>query len=392
MSVREVWILSAVRTPVGRFRGALQSMALRDLAAVIVTEALRRSRVPADQIGEVVLGNVIATEPADTFLARFAALSAGIPAECPAYGVNRLCGSGLQAIVSGAQSILLGDCDFVIAGGAESMSRGAAQLGQRHWSHLASDAGSINFVTGVMHDPMLQAHVGVTAENIAQRYGISRQRQDELSLRSQQRAARAIAEARFASQMVPVQLADGALTLERDEHPRPGVTLGTLARLQPKFRAGGTVTAGNAAGFNDGASALVLADAAAAKRLGLAPVARLVSYAHAGVDPAYMGLGPVPAARSALKRAGLGLQSLDVIEANEASAAQTCAVIEQLELDPDKVNPNGSGISLGHPVGATGAIISTKAIHELIRTGGRYGLATTCIGGGQGIAAIFERA
>jgi acetyl-CoA C-acetyltransferase len=307
--------------------------------------------------------------------------------------VNRLCGSGLQAIISAAQSILLGDAELTIGAGAESMSRGPYFIASQRWGSRLGNAEVLDYTLGILHDPFENTHMGITAENVAARYGITRERQDELAFQSQQRAARAIAEGRFKDQIVPVEFKTrkGVVVFDTDEHVRGETTLQALAALKPAFKKDGVVTAGNASGINDGAAALILASAEGVRSLGSAPVARLVAYAHAGVDPAYMGIGPVPATRLALERAGLTARDLDVVESNEAFAAQACAVMKELDLDPEKVNPNGSGISLGHPVGATGAIISTKAIHELHRTGGRYALVTMCIGGGQGIAAIFER-
>jgi acetyl-CoA C-acetyltransferase len=340
------------------------------------------------------MGNVIPTEPRDAYLSRVAAIDSGIANETPAFNVNRLCGSGLQAIISAAQAIKLADTDIAIAGGAESMSRGPYLVPALRWGARMMDAKLIDYTSGILHDPWKQVHMGVTAENVAKRYGISRQDQDELALESQRRAARAIAEGYFVSQITPIELQTkkGTLLFDTDEHVRGDITLEDLARMKPVFqKQDGTVTAGNASGLNDGAAALVLADAARAAALGLKPLARLVGYAHAGVEPDFMGIGPVPAVRRVLARCGLSVSDMDVIESNEAFAAQACAVSRELGLDPAKVNPSGSGISLGHPVGATGAIITIKAIDELHRTGGRYALVTMCIGGGQGIAAIFER-
>ncbi|KAF1697276.1 acetyl-CoA C-acyltransferase [Pseudoxanthomonas jiangsuensis] len=395
MSQPEIFVAAAVRTAIGSYGGTLKDIPLHRLATHVVSAALAQSGVPADRIGHVVFGNVIPTEPSDAYLSRIATIDAGIPQEVPAFNVNRLCGSGLQAIVSAAQSILLGDADVAIGGGAESMSRGPYLLPTARWGARLGDTPLLDYMNTILHDPWKHTHMGVTAENVAARYGISREAQDALALQSQHRAARAIAEGRFASQIVPLEIParKGAVIFDTDEHVRPQVTAEQLAGMKPVFKNdGGTVTAGNASGLNDGASAVVLANGNAIKELGLAPLARLVGYAHAGVDPDYMGIGPVPATRKVLERTGLRLQDLDVIEANEAFAAQAAAVIQELGLDPERVNPNGSGISLGHPVGATGAIIATKAIHELHRSGGRYALVTLCIGGGQGIAAIFERA
>jgi acetyl-CoA C-acetyltransferase len=389
---REVVVLSAVRTAIGSFGGSLKDVPLRTLATTVVREALLRSKVDPELIGHVVMGNVIPTGPEDAYLSRIASVDAGIPFHVPAFNVNRLCGSGLQAIVSAAQSILLGDTNFAVAGGAESMSQGPYIQTSARWGARLGDVQSIDYTLGILHDPWKQNHMGITGENVAQRFGITREMQDSLALESQRRAARAISEGRFDGQVVPLEIntRKGMSSFCVDEHVRD-VTMEQLALMKPAFKFDGLVTAGNSSGINDGASALVLAEASSAKALGLKPLARLVGYAHAGVDPDYMGIGPIAATRLLLQRTGLKIADLDVIEANEAFAAQAYAVIQELGLDPQKVNPNGSGISLGHPVGATGALISTKAIHELQRIGGRYALVTLCIGGGQGIAAIFER-
>jgi len=393
MSLQDVYVLSTARTAIGTFGGSLKDVPNTDLATTAVKAAIARSGLPADAIGHVVMGNVIPTDTKDAYLARVAAIDAGCSIETPAFNVNRLCGSGLQAIISAAQAIGYGDCDIAIGGGSESMSRGpyfdtAARYGAR-----MGDAKSIDYMLGILHDPWQKMHMGITAENVAERYRISREMQDQLAVQSQQRAAHAIAAGYFREQIVPVEIATrkGTVVFDTDEHVRGNTTLEVLAGMKPAFRKDGLVTAGNASGINDGAAAVVLASGARVSALGLTPLARLVGYAHAGVEPAYMGIGPVPATRKVLQRTGLTVQDMDVIEANEAFAAQACAVIQELGLDPSKVNPNGSGISLGHPVGATGAIITTKAIAELHRTGGRYALVTMCIGGGQGIAAVFER-
>jgi acetyl-CoA C-acetyltransferase len=394
MSQREIVVVGAARTPIGTFGGSLKDVPLTRLGTIAVSAALRRSGVAAPEVGHVVMGNVVPTEPRDAYLSRVASIDSNIPKETPAFNVNRLCGSALQAILSAAQAIQLGDCDIAIGGGAESMSRGPYLVPGLRWGVRMGDSRLVDYMDGILHDPWQQVHMGITAENVAQRYGITRAMQDELALASQRRAANAIAKGHFVEQIVPVEIATrkGPVLFDTDEHVRAGVTAESLAQMRPVFRKdGGTVTAGNASGLNDGAAAVVLAEAGRATALGLKPMARLVGYAHAGVDPLYMGIGPVPATRKVLERTGLTLQDLDVIEANEAFAAQACAVTQELGLDPTKVNPNGSGISLGHPVGATGAIITVKALHELHRTGGRYALVTMCIGGGQGIAAIFER-
>ena len=391
---REIVVVGAVRTAIGSFGGALKDVDLISLATTACRGVLERSGTPADAVGHVVMGNVIPTEPRDGYLARVAAVDAGIPIETPAFNVNRLCGSGLQAVISAAQSIMLGDTDIAIGGGAESMSRGPFILPNMRWGARLGDSAAVDYMNTLLHDPWGKFHMGVTAENVAERYGISRERQDALALESQQRAARALANGVFRKQIVPVQIngRQRVSVFDTDEHPRADLTAERLAALKPVFRKeNGTVTAGNASGLNDGAAALVLAEANRAHALGLKPMARLVGYAHAGVDPAYMGIGPVPAVRKLLQSTEISLAQIDVIEANEAFAAQACAVMQELDLDPARVNPNGSGISLGHPVGATGAIITVKAVHELQRIGGRYALVTMCIGGGQGIAALFER-
>ena len=394
MADRQVWIISAVRTAIGTFGGSLKDVPLPDLATTAVKAALERSEVPPAEVGHVVLGNVIPTETRDAYLSRVAAINSGIPKETPAFNVNRLCGSGLQAIVSAAQFILLDEADIAIGGGAESMSRGPYFVPTARWGTRLGDGKLLDYMNGILHDPFDAFHMGITAENVSVRHSITREMQDALALESQRRAAAATAEGRFKTQIVPVTIETrkGPVVFDVDEHVRGNVTAEQLAKMKPVFKKDGTVTAGNASGLNDGAAALVLASGDKVKSLRLKPLARLVSYAHAGVEPAYMGMGPVPATTLALKRAGLTVNQLDVIESNEAFAAQACAVGRELGFDPAKVNPNGSGISLGHPVGATGAIIATKAIHELHRIGGRYALATMCIGGGQGIAAVFERA
>ena len=395
MNAPEVFVVSAARTAIGTFGGTLKDTPPSQLATLTVKAAIERAGLTPERIGHVVMGNVIPTDPRDAYLSRVAAMDAGIPKETPAFNVNRLCGSGLQAIVSAAQTLMLGDAEIAIGGGAESMSRAPYFLTGERWGARMGDAIALDYMLGILSDPFSKVHMGITAENVAEREHISREMQDAVALESQRRAARAIAEGRFASQIIPVEISSrkGPVSFTVDEHVRGDVTAEQLAKMKPTFKKdGGTVTAGNASGLNDGAAAVVLATAAAVKAHGLKPLARLVSYAQAGVAPEVMGLGPVPASQLALKRAGLSVKDLDVIESNEAFAAQACAVTKLLGLDPAKVNPNGSGISLGHPVGGTGAIITTKAIYELQRISGRYALVTMCIGGGQGIAAIFERA
>ena len=393
MTKREVVLVSAVRTGVGDFGGSLKDIPPCDLAALVIRESLARAQVEAAAVGHVFLGHVINTEPRDLYLSRVGALDAGLPQEVAAANVNRLCGSGLQAIVSAAQAILLGDTNVAIGGGAESMSRAPYILPSNRWGARMGDAKVVDMLLGALSDPFDAVHMGITAENVAARYQVSREAQDQLAVQSHMRASRAWKEGRFASQIVPVEttVKRKKVMFAADEHIRDDVTVESLAGLRAAFQKDGSVTAGNASGINDGAAAVVLMEAAEAARRNLKPLARLVSYGHAGVEPLYMGIGPVPASRIALKKAGLKVADLDIIEANEAFAAQACAVAKELDFDPEKVNPNGSGISIGHPVGATGAIIATKAVHELQRIGARYALVTMCIGGGQGIAAIFER-
>lgn len=391
---REVLVVSGVRTAIGTFGGSLKEQPPTRLAAQVVRESVSRAGLEPDSIGQVVFGHVINTEPRDLYLARVATIDGGLPQSVPALTLNRLCGSGLQAIISSAQAILLGDTDIAIGGGAEVMSRGPHIMPNARWGQRMGDAGMTDMMLGALHDPFQSIHMGVTAENVAKKWGISRDDQDALAVSSHQRAAAAIAAGYFKDQISPVELKSrkGSTFFDTDEHVRADVSLADMQKLRPVFaREEGTVTAGNASGINDGAAAVVMMEAKAAASAGAKPLARLVAYAHAGVDPAYMGIGPVPASRKALEKAGLAAHQMDVIEANEAFAAQALAVSRDLDLDPAKVNPNGSGISLGHPVGATGAVITVKAINELIRTQGRYALVTMCIGGGQGIAAIFER-
>ena len=391
---REIVVVSAVRTAIGTFGGALKDSPPTELAAQVVRESLARAQVAGADVGHVVFGHVVNTEPKDMYLSRVAAINGGCGEGTPAFNVNRLCGSGLQAIVSAAQSIALGDCDIAIGGGAENMSRAPYASLSSRWGSRMGDSKMIDMMMGALHDPFHTIHMGVTAENIAAKWGISRADQDQLALESHNRAERATKAGYFKSQIVPVVLKSrkGDISFDTDEHFRPNCSLEDMARLKPAFlKENGTVTAGNASGINDAAAAVVLMDSATAKARGLQPMARLVGYAHAGVDPKYMGIGPVPASQKVLAKLGLTVNDLDVIEANEAFAAQACAVTRDLGLDPAKVNPNGSGISLGHPIGATGALITVKALYELQRIQGRYALVTMCIGGGQGIAAVFER-
>jgi acetyl-CoA C-acetyltransferase len=392
--MREVVVVSAVRTAIGTFGGSLKDVPPIQLGALVVKEALARAGVDGAEVGHVVFGNVIHTEPRDMYLGRVAALDGGVGEETPCLTLNRLCGSGLQAIVSAAQTILLGDADIAIGAGAESMSRAPYALPAARWGQRMGDGKMLDMMVAALHDPFHNIHMGVTAENVAAKWGITRQMQDELAVESHRRAAAATKAGHFRSQIVPVvsKGRKGDVVFDTDEHFRENATLEDMAKLKPVFvKENGTVTAGNASGINDGAAAVVLMAREVADKRGIKPLARLVGYGHAGVDPKYMGIGPVPATQSVMKRTGLSVAQMDVIEANEAFAAQACAVAKDLAADPAKINPNGSGISLGHPIGATGAIITTKAIYELQRTGGRYALVTMCIGGGQGIAAIFER-
>ncbi|MEZ7827879.1 MAG: acetyl-CoA C-acyltransferase family protein [Brachymonas denitrificans] len=391
---REVVVVSAVRTAIGTYGGSLKDVPPTELAALVVRESLARGSVEGKDVGHVVFGHVVNTEPKDMYLSRVATVNGGCPIETPAFNVNRLCGSGLQAIVSASQSILLGDCDVAIGGGAENMSRAPYASLNTRWGARMGDTKMVDMMVGALNDPFQTIHMGVTAENVAKDFNITREDQDALALESHQRAEKAWAEERFKDQIVPVTIKGrkGDVVFEKDEHFRPGAKIEDFQKMKPVFvKENGTVTAANASGINDAAAAVVLMDGEAAKARGAKPLARLVAYAHAGVEPRIMGIGPVPASNMVLKKAGLTINDMDVIEANEAFAAQACAVTRGLNADPAKVNPNGSGISLGHPIGATGAVITVKAIHELHRTGGRYALVTMCIGGGQGIAAIFER-
>jgi acetyl-CoA C-acetyltransferase len=392
--MEDVFVLSAVRTPIGKYGGGLASVPPCDLAAKVVREAVCRSGVEPDAVGHVVFGNVIHTEVRDMYISRVAALNGGLNQGTPALTVNRLCGSGMQAIVSASQAIMLGDCDVAVAGGAESMSRAPYWLPGMRWGQRMGDGTALDPMVGALSDPFDACHMGVTAENVAADFNVSRADQDELAAESHRRAAAATAAGYFKEQILPVEIPGkrGSITVvDTDEHLRPGVSLEDMAKLKPAFAKDGTVTAGNASGINDAAAAVVLASESFVTSSGLTPLGKLVGYAHAGVEPRIMGMGPVPATRKVLDRTGMKLDEIDVFEVNEAFAAQALAVARELDLPPERTNPNGSGISLGHPVGATGAILAVKALYELKRTGGRYALATMCIGGGQGIAAIFER-
>lgn len=389
--MQDVVILSGARTAIGTFGGSLAGTTPISLGATVARAAMERGGVDPAQVGHVAFGHVINTEPRDMYLSRAAAMEAGIPDATPAMNVNRLCGSGVQAIVSVIQSLTLGDAAFGLAGGAESMSRSPHVLPAARWGQKMGDTGAVDMMLGALNCPFGTGHMGVTAENVAQEHDISRAAQDAFAAESQARAAAAIADGRFADQIVPVEVKQRRDTVrfEADEHPK-ATTEEALAGLRPVFQKDGTVTAGNASGINDGAAALVLATADAAQAAGLKPKARILGYAHAGVRPEVMGIGPVPAVEALLARTGLTVGDFDVIESNEAFAAQALAVNKGLGLDPAKVNPNGGAIALGHPVGATGAIITVKALYELQRIGGKRALVTMCIGGGQGIALAFE--
>lgn len=392
MSENGIVILSGARTAIGTFGGSLATVPPIDLATTVTTAALQRGGVSPDQIGHVVFGHVLNTEPRDMYLSRVAMLNAGIPHTTPAMNVNRLCGSGAQAIVSAAQSLMLGDADFAIAGGAESMSRAPYVVTTARFGAKMGDQKMLDMMTGALTCPMGTGHMGVTAENVAAEHDVSREAQDEFALESQRRAIAAITAGYFKDQIVPVEIKSrkGTVSFDTDEHPKE-TSLEKLAGLKAVFQKDGSVTAGNASGINDGAAALVLARAEAAEKAGLKPRARILGYAIAGVRPEVMGIGPVPAVEALLKRTGLTAVDFDVIESNEAFAAQALAVNKELGLNPAKVNPNGGAIALGHPVGATGAILTVKALHELERSGGKRALITMCIGGGQGIALAIER-
>ena len=388
----DIVILSGARTAIGGFGGSLSGIAPIDLAAHVAKAALARAGVEGGQIGTTVFGHVINTEPRDMYLSRVAAMQAGVPETTPAMNVNRLCGSGAQAIVSATQALMLGDADFALAGGAEVMSRAPYALQAARWGQKMGDTKALDMMTGALTCPFGTGHMGITAENVAAQCGISRADQDAFALESQTRAARAIAAGHFKDQIAPYEIAGrkGVVVFDTDEHPKP-TTAEALAGLKPAFQKEGSVTAGNASGINDGAAALVLARSDAAERAGLTPRARILGYSVAGVAPQVMGLGPIPAVRQLLARTGLGMADFDLIESNEAFAAQALAVSQELGLDPAKVNPNGGAIALGHPVGATGVILAVKAMAELERTGARRAIVTMCIGGGQGIAIALER-
>ncbi|MEJ7926587.1 acetyl-CoA C-acyltransferase family protein [Sphingobium sp. AN641] len=391
--MENIYIISGVRTAIGDFGGTLKDMAPATLGKLVIAEAIKRAGIEGRDVQHVVMGQAIPSEPRDSYVARIAAVEAGVPIEAPALTVNRLCASGMQAIVSGAQMIALGEAEVVVSGGTEVMSKSPYVLTASRWGQKMGNMTAIDAMLGVLSDPFEGIHMGVTAENVATRYQVTREDQDALAVESHRRAALAQAEGRFDTQILPVELKTrkGVTEFKTDEHVRTDVSLDSMAKLRPAFEKEGSVTAGNASGLNDGAAAVVLASQAAVDAKGLKPMAKLIGWGYAGVEPSLMGIGPVKAVPIALRRAGLTLDDIDVIEANEAFASQSCAVARELGFDPDKVNPNGSGISLGHPVGASGAIITVKLLYELERTGGRYGLATMCVGGGQGIAIVVER-
>ena len=394
MSKREVVVLGAVRSAIGGFGGSLSDIEPAELAGTVMKEAVLRSGVDPQQINYVTVGNTIPTEARFPYVARVASIQAGLPMESVAMALNRLCSSGLQAIVTTAQNILLGDCDYGVGGGVEVMSRGGYLSAAMRTGARMGDTKLTDMMVAALTDPFGVGHMGITAENLVAKWGITREEQDQLAVESHRRAAAAIAEGRFKSQIVPIvkQTRKGEVVFDTDEHVKAGTTLEALAKMKPAFKKeGGSVTAGNASGINDGAAFFVLGEASLAASAGYKPMARLVSYAVAGVPNHIMGEGPIPASRMALKKGGLTLDQMDVIESNEAFAAQAIAVARGLELDMTKTNPNGGAIALGHPIGCSGAAIATKAIYELHRTGGRYALVTMCIGGGQGIAAVFER-
>jgi acetyl-CoA C-acetyltransferase len=393
MSAREVMVVSGTRTAIGDYGGALKDVAPTRLGAIAIREAVARAKIDPAAVGHVVMGSVIHGEARDMYLSRVAAIDAGLPVGTPCLTVNRLCGSGLQAIVSAAQHILLGDTDVVVGGGAESMSRAAYFLPAGRWGQRMGDGAVVDAMTGALHDPFGHGHMGITAENIAAKFGFTREQQDAFALESHKRAANALEKGLFKDQIVPIEIKSrkGTETFVLDEHVRKGARIEDMQKLKPAFKKDGTVTAANASGLNDAGAAIVMVESEIAQKQNLKPIARLVAYAHAGVDPDFMGLGPIPAVKRVFEKAGLKPADMDVVESNEAFAVQAMAVTRELGLDPAKVNPNGGAVALGHPIGATGALLTVKALYELQRTRKRYALVTMCIGGGQGIAAIFER-
>ncbi|MBX3433214.1 MAG: acetyl-CoA C-acyltransferase family protein [Pirellulales bacterium] len=390
---RQVVFLSGVRTAIGGYGGSLKDVPPGDLAATCVREAVKRAGIDPADVGHVVFGNVIHTDPHDHYLARIAGVKGGLPHEVPALTLNRLCGSGMQAILTAAQAIILGDAEAAVAGGAENMSRSPYSAPAMRWGARMNDAKLVDMMVGALSDPFDDCHMGVTAENVAKKWNVSREDQDALAIESHRRAAAAIEAGRFVDQIVPVDIKvkRDTVAFNRDETVRADATLEGMAKLRPVFDPQGSVTPGNASSINDAAAAVVLMEAEQAAARGLKPLGRLAAYSYAGVDPKYMGMGPVPAVQSLLKKTGLTNDDFDLFEVNEAFAAQALAVCRELNLPEDRTNPNGSGISLGHPIGATGAILAVKALYELQRTGGKRALVTMCIGGGQGIAAIIER-
>lgn len=391
---RDVVVLSGVRAPIGSYGGSLKDVSLGDLAASVVREAVKRAGIEPSNVGHTVFGNVIHSEPRDMYLARVATVNAGLPVETPALTLNRLCGSGLQAILTAASYIQLGDTDCVVGGGGEAMSRAPYWIPSGRWGQRMGDGAMVDAMVGALTDPFDRCHMGITAENIATRWEISRDAQDRLAMESHRRASRAIDNGYFRDQILPIEVKGrkGSVVVDTDQGPRREVDPTKMAAMKPVFKSdGGTVTAGNASTLNDGAAAVVLMERRTAEARALNPLSRLVAGTVAAVEPKYMGIGPVPAVRKLLEKTGVAREQVDVWEINEAFAAQALAVVADLELDPEKVNPNGSGISLGHPIGATGAILTVKALYELRRCNGRYAVVTMCIGGGQGIAALFER-
>lgn len=391
--IRDVVVVSGTRTAIGTYGGSLVNSSPGELSAAVVKEAISRASLSGDDIQHTVIGNVIHTEPRDMYISRVAAINGGVPIESPAYTVNRLCGSGLQAIVSAAQIIMLGDADTAIAGGVECMSSAPYWAPAMRWGARMGETSMVDAMNAALHDPFDACHMGITAENIAEKYGITREEQDAFAVESHTRAVNAIGQGYFKEQITPIELKSrkGTTIFDTDEHARADASLEGMAKLRPVFKKDGSVTAGNASGINDGAAALTLVEAGYAESKGLKPMARIVGYSHAGVEPMLMGTGPIPAVQKLMEKTGLSVDEMDVIESNEAFAVQAMSVSRDLGLAAEKVNPNGGAIALGHPVGATGAIIAVKALYELERIGGRYALATMCIGGGQGIAVVFER-
>ena len=389
---KEVVVLDGVRTAIGDYGGSLKSFSACELGAIAIRGVLDKTEIDPNSVGHCVIGNVLHSDKRDMYISRYAALEGGLPIETPALTVNRLCGSGLQAIVNAAQIVQLGDAETVIAGGAESMSGAPYWATGMRWGQRMGHAQFVDIMVGALSDPFHDCHMGVTAENIAEKWGISREEQDELAVESHRRAARATEEGRFDEQIIQVEVKQRKQTIEfkTDEHIRPDCSVASLSKMRTVFKKDGSVTAGNASGINDASAAIVMMESKAAEKAGHDPIAKLLGYTHSGVEPEYMGIGPVPAIRQLLDKTGLDLDNVDVIELNEAFAVQALAVMKDLGLSPQITNPNGSGISLGHPIGATGCILTVKALHELKRTGGKYAIVSMCIGGGQGIAAAFE--